>query len=213
VADLNARWTAIASATVDLPARLQDWKNWGEYCPKQGYNDPYLEACAPIVRSTLLVGFAACYRTGGLGCGIQVQGDTVTAAIQHIGHMFEMAGRKPTGSKDLLLAFSRQLKSYQNKDPSSESQVPLPVQLFSNICDNEGASVVPVEQATADIITIMFYFLVLRVGKITCPKSNRARQTDNSASVTPPSGEKRRMDHKFVSWQIRCLPSCWRQTK
>jgi hypothetical protein len=94
--------------------------------------------------------------------------------------MFEMAGhpnpRRPAGGKDLLLAFSRQLKSYRNDDPSSESQIALPVKIFTNICDNEGVSQNALEQATADVITIMFYFL-LRVGEITCPETNKARRT------------------------------------
>jgi hypothetical protein len=95
--------------------------------------------------------------------------------------MLDLAGypdpRKPlNGSNDLLLAFSRQLRSYRNNDPSTESQIALPVKLFQNICDNEGMSTSPLEQATADVITIMFYFL-LRVGEITCPAAHRARRT------------------------------------
>jgi hypothetical protein len=94
--------------------------------------------------------------------------------------MFELAGhpdpRRPAGGKDLSLAFAWQVKSYRNQDPSSESQIALPVKIFTNICDHEGCSANPLEQATADVITIMFYFL-LRVGEITCPESNRARRT------------------------------------
>jgi hypothetical protein len=95
--------------------------------------------------------------------------------------MFDLAGypdpRKPvSGGDDLLLAFSRQLRSYRNTDPSTESQIALPVKIFQNICDNEGRSASPIEQATADVITIMFYFL-LRVGEITCPEANRPRRT------------------------------------
>jgi hypothetical protein len=94
--------------------------------------------------------------------------------------MFDLAGhpdpRKPLGSDDLHLAFSRQLRSYRNQDPSTESQIALPVKLFENICDNEGVSALPLEQATSDVITTMFYFL-LRVGEITCPDTTRARRT------------------------------------
>jgi hypothetical protein len=94
--------------------------------------------------------------------------------------MFELAGhpdpRKPAGGKDLHLAFSRLLRSYQHKDPSTESQIALPVKLFVDIADQEGRSQLPLEQATADVISIMFYFL-LRVGEITCPEHNRASRT------------------------------------
>jgi hypothetical protein len=180
-ADLDAGWTAIANATVDLPARLRDWHHWTKYCENQGHTNPYLPDCSPVERSTLLVGFAARYRTGDLGRGNRVQGNTVATAVRHVGHMFDLAGypdpRRPvTGGDDLLLAFSRQLRSYRNNDPSTESQVALPVKLFQNICDNEGQSNAPVDQATSDVITIMFYFL-LRVGEITCPAANRARRT------------------------------------
>jgi hypothetical protein len=95
--------------------------------------------------------------------------------------MFDLAGypdpRKPvSGGDDLLLAFSQQLRSYRNEDPSTELQIALPVKIFQNICDNEGMSPSPIEQATADVITIMYYFL-LRVGKIMCPAANSARRT------------------------------------
>jgi hypothetical protein len=104
----------------------------------------------------------------------------VASALRHVSHMFELAGhrdpRRPLGGKDLLLAFSWQARSYRNADPLSESQIALPVKLFTNILDNEGASSIPLKQATSDIITIMFYFL-LRIGEITGPQSNRARRT------------------------------------
>jgi hypothetical protein len=166
---------------VDLPARLRDWHHWANYCNNQGHTDPYLPDCSSAERSTLLVGFAARYRTGDLGRGNQVRGDSVATAVRHVGHMFDLAGypdpRKPTnGGDDLLLAFSRQLRSYRNDDPSTQSQIALPVKMFQNICDNEGRSASPLEQATSDVITIMFYFL-LRVGEITCPAANRVRRT------------------------------------
>lgn len=103
-------------------------------------------------------------------------------------------------SPDLLLAVSRQLRSYRNTDPSTESQVALPVKVFQNICDNEGQSEVPVEQATADVITIMFYFL-LRVGEITCPSGNKMRRTvqfrrcDTSFWARGPNGSLVRLPH------------------
>ena len=94
--------------------------------------------------------------------------------------MFELSGRpdprKPVGGQDLHLAFSRQLRSYRHVDPSAESQIALPVKLFANIAETEGTSIIPIEQATADVITIMFYFL-LRVGEITCPEAKKTRRT------------------------------------
>jgi hypothetical protein len=91
-ADLDAGWAAIASATVDLPARLRDWRAWNCYCIRQGHNDPYLQEYSPAERSTLMVGFAAHYCTGSLGRGNQVRGDLVATAMRHVGHMFELAG-------------------------------------------------------------------------------------------------------------------------
>jgi hypothetical protein len=137
--------------------------------------------CSPIERSTMLVGFAARYRTGDLGQGKEVQGDTVATAVRHVGHMFDLAGYpdpcKPvSGGNDLLLAFSQQLRSYRNTSPSTELQIALPVKIFQNICDNEGLSASPIEQATASVNTIMFYFL-LRFCKITCPEANRSCRT------------------------------------
>jgi hypothetical protein len=105
----------------------------------------------------------------------------VATAMRHVGHMLELAGhpdpRRLAGGKDLSIVLSRQLKSYRNEDPSSESQIlALPVKIFTNICDNKGTSPNPLDQAAADITMIMFYFL-LQVGEITCPEGNRARRT------------------------------------
>jgi hypothetical protein len=48
VAALDAGCAAIASATVDFPAWLHDWKMWEQYSRQQGHTSPYLEDCSPM---------------------------------------------------------------------------------------------------------------------------------------------------------------------
>jgi hypothetical protein len=94
--------------------------------------------------------------------------------------MFAMAGhkdpRRPEGGRDLHLVFARLLKAYSNVDPSTVSQIALPVKLFEDIAAVEGASADPLHRATAEVITLMFYYL-LRVGEVTCPAGRNPRRT------------------------------------
>jgi hypothetical protein len=165
---------------VDVPARVRDWQRWTNYCNNQGQEDPFLATRTDAERSAILVGFAARCRSGLFGKGIRIKSATVAAALRNVGQMFELSGwpdpRKPTGGKELHLTITRQLKSYAHEDPSTESQIALPLKIFQDISDHEGMSAIPVEQATSDVITIMFYFL-LRVGEITCPEGTKVRRT------------------------------------
>jgi hypothetical protein len=116
----------------------------------------------------IVVAFATRIRTGQLGRGKQVKTLSVAAAVRHVGQVFELAGhtdpRRPHGGKDLQLAFSGLLKSYENVDPSTVSQLALSVKLFD------------ISQATAGIIVIMCFFL-LRVGEITCSQTRNPKHT------------------------------------
>lgn len=165
---------------MDISARVKDWQLWTTYCHNNGHTDPYLANSPSHTRANLLVAFAARIRTGQLGRGNQVKSATVAVAVRHVGQMFEMAHRpdprRPSGGQDLNLIFSRLLKSYANVDPSTVSQIALPVKIFENIAANEGASPDPLKQAVSDIIIMMFYFL-LRVGEITCSTGRNPRRT------------------------------------
>jgi hypothetical protein len=54
--------------------------------------------------------------------------------------------------------------------------VALPVKVFLDIVEHEGASDDPLEQAIADFVVIAFYFL-LRVGEYTCPSGKKRTRT------------------------------------
>jgi hypothetical protein len=128
----------------------------------------------------MLVGFASRYRTGELGRGHQVRGATVATGVRHVTSVFELTGnadpRRPAGGQDLHLAFARLFSSYRNTDPASRPQIALPVAVFENINAHEGQSDRALERATADTITIAFYFL-LGVGECTAPDRRPSTRT------------------------------------
>jgi hypothetical protein len=76
--------------------------------------------------------------------------------------------RKGLASPELGLAFARLYHSYREEDPAPKPQLALPVSVFQNIMETEGASVDPKQRAMADLVVIAFFFL-LRVGKCTPP--------------------------------------------
>jgi hypothetical protein len=170
----------IESATVDVPARLRDWRLWTDYCAANGYPDPYLAAHTPALRVNVLVAFAARYRTGVLGKGQQVKAGSVTTALRHVGQMYELVGLpdpwRPHGGNDLSLIFAQLLRSYRSDDPPTQSKISLRVKIFENIAAVEGTSTSPLERAIADTITIMFFYL-LRIGEASCPATRQHRRT------------------------------------
>lgn len=179
--DLDAAWSEIDHATVDGPTRATNWNKWSAYCVANNLgSDPYLSTQSPSARFNALVGFAARVRTGSLGRGKQVKADTVATALRHVSQIIMLAGypdpRKQPGSPDLHLALDRLLKSYRNNDDAPRSQLALPVTIFENIAATEGHSSNPLEQATADIIILSFFFL-LRIGETTIPATNRPTRT------------------------------------
>jgi hypothetical protein len=83
---------------------------------------------------------------------------------------------------------SRLYHGYRATDPASQSQVALPVKVFLDIIDNEGASDDPLEQVIADFVIIAFYFL-LRVGNIHVLPATNAPEQCNSGGAMSPSGK------------------------
>jgi hypothetical protein len=180
--DLDLAWGQIADATVDVSARSRAWRLWTTYCEDNGFPDPFLPAQTDTERLNILVAFAARCRTGVWGRGNQIQANTVATTVRYIGQTFELGGypdprhRGNSSGTDLHLAFSRLYHGYRTTDPASQSQIALPVKVFLDIIENEGASTDPLEQAIADFVVIAFYFL-LRVGEYTCPSGNKRTRT------------------------------------
>jgi hypothetical protein len=130
----------------------------------------------------VLVAFAARCRTGVWGHGDQIQANTVATTVRYIGQTFELGGypdprhRGNSSGTDLHLVFSRLYHGYQATDPASQSQVALPVKVFLDIIEHEGAWDDPLEQAIANFVVMAFYFL-LRVREYTCPSGSKRTRT------------------------------------
>jgi hypothetical protein len=174
-ADLAAAWQAIEDGTNDQDARFRNWRLWVDYLSATNQlPDRYLRTKNQPEQLSIVLAFAAKIRLGDLGMGAQVQLGSVSAALCHVGQMFELAGfrdpRKIQGSPELHLAVSRLYRSYKNQDPPPKSQIALPVEVFENIQTHEGTSRSLGLQAVADLITIAFFFL-FRVGEYT-PSGN-----------------------------------------
>jgi hypothetical protein len=77
---------------------------------------------------------------------------------------------------ELGLAFTRLYNSYKNEDPAPRPQLALPISVFQDIMQHEGASIDPKDRAAADLVVIAFFFL-LRVGEYTPPSGMRRTRT------------------------------------
>jgi hypothetical protein len=124
-ADLAAAWQATEDGIVDQDARFRNWRLWVDYLSANQLPDRYLRTKNQPEQLSIVLAFAAKIRSGDLGMGAQVQLGSVSAALCHVGQMFELAGfrdpRKIQGSPELHLAVSRLYRSYKNQDPPPKS--------------------------------------------------------------------------------------------
>jgi hypothetical protein len=177
--DLNAAWAAIGTATVDGDARKTSWDHWSRYA-RQCQIDPWMRYLDKATRQTYLLAFAARFRTGIFGRAVPVGFQSVEKALRHVAQTLLLAGyddpRRTYGAKELDLPFRHLLKSYKDQDPAPKPQLALPVATVERAAAYCQAPHQPLIRATADLVTIAFFFL-LRVGEYTMPRRNVRTRT------------------------------------
>jgi hypothetical protein len=98
-----------------------------------------------------------------------------------VAQTFVLAGyddpRRTYGSKELDLPFRHLLKGYKEADPPPKPQLALPVVTVERAGAYYQAPHAPLTKATADLVTIGFFFL-LRVGEYTMPRRNVRTRTE-----------------------------------
>jgi hypothetical protein len=164
---------------VDDKARLAAWTNWTLYA-RQCCIDPYMRYLTRSLKQTYLLAFAARVRTGIFGNASQVGSQSVEKALRHVAQTLILAGlddpRRTYGAKELDLPFRHLLKSYKDKDPAPKPQLALPVATIERAGAYHQAPNTARTQATADLVTIAFFFL-LGVGEYAMPRLNVQTRT------------------------------------
>jgi hypothetical protein len=177
--DINAAWASIATATVDDRARRTSWANWIAYA-QLCHIDPWMRYYPKSLQQTYLLAFASRVRTGIFGHAVQVGFQSVEKALRHVAQTLILAGfddpRRTYGSKELDLPFRHLLKNYRDQDPAPRPQLALPVTTIERAGAYYQAPNTALTRATADLVTIAFFFL-LRVGEYAMPRRNVRTRT------------------------------------
>jgi hypothetical protein len=164
---------------VDDRSQARNWDYWLEFC-SDARRDPYLLECSKPIQQQLLLGFAARIRRGYYGRGSQVQAQTPETALRHVAQTLVLDGypdpRRSYGNKDLDLPFSRLLRTFKNDDPAPKPQLALPVRAIHCAVDHNNNKGTLLSFATADLLTIAFFFL-LRPGEYTMPTTRTKTRT------------------------------------
>jgi hypothetical protein len=104
----------------------------------------------------------------------------VEKALHHVAQTLVLAGsdnpRRTYGSKELDLPFRHLLKSYKDQDLAPKPQLALPVAMVQRAGAFHQAPNTPLTRATADLVTVAFFFL-LCVGEYAMPKANTRTRT------------------------------------
>jgi len=169
-------WRAIAYGVTDktTKTRKKYWEHWSGYCARFAI-DPFLSNESKLQQIIILAGFAARVRTGTYGHGNQVKVQTVTEALAAISKTIELVGEQSPvyqAPNQYKLPLERLVEGFRREDPPAIPQLAVPVTV-PNECQAfaEGQSD-PGICATADLITIAFYYL-LRVGEYTHPRRTK----------------------------------------
>ena len=176
ISDQVLAWREIAYGVTDktTKTRKKYWEHWSGYCARFAI-DPFLSNESKLQQIIILAGFAARVRTGTYGHGNQVKVQTVTEALAAISKTIELVGEQSPGYQapnQYKLPLERLVEGFRREDPPAIPQLAVPVTV-PNECQAfaEGQSD-PGICATADLITIAFYYL-LRVGEYTHPRRTK----------------------------------------
>ena len=143
------------------------WYSWENFCRLLAL-DPFcsnIEDPIPIFQA-----FAAGYRAGDYApSGRQVRSRTVEDALRAVGQTIALLGPRDPRLTDgkLNLRLRNLLTSYAKEDPPPHRVKPIPLAVLKNIANIAAQPTADAaQQATADMITLGFFFL-LRPGEYT----------------------------------------------
>ena len=148
------------------------WDVWSDFCAQMGFNALLHQYEDPI---PILQVFARLLRTGTLAPSKKpIRKRTVESYLRAIGQTHTALGApdpRQTWSGKTDFRLQRQLAHYQKQDPPPNRVKPLPLQIIRQIMNIALATPTPLHMATADMITIAFFFL-LRPGEYTSTPSD-----------------------------------------
>lgn len=155
--------------------------HWTNYVQPLGL-DPFLQKTPYTTKIQAISGFAGRMRTGYYGQRRQISAPAVTTAITAVGTTIALAtGFNPTrmrGAQDKLVPRLSQMLLGLKEDSPTIKKLPIEVNIpeYISLCSLR-PSATERTKATADLITIAFYYL-LRVGEYTIKGSrNTTKQT------------------------------------
>jgi hypothetical protein len=145
-------------------SRLSTWLLWTKYCATHSI-DPTLSDLDDSI--SFLQVFAQRYRSGSLAPNKKlVRARTVEAALRSIGQTVASLGSpdpRLNTQGNLHYVLQQQLKGYARSDAPASRVQPVPFPLIAYTVTN---AITPLDQATADLAIIGFFFL-LRPGEHT----------------------------------------------
>jgi hypothetical protein len=159
--------------------RIRNWEFWLEYITPFSGVDEMLTGVPDPLRIELLLGFAHRIRWGHYGDGTKVRAGSVQVALRAIGKTFELDGLpNPTYRSEgkYWLKLQRQIEAYRRQDPPPQHKLAVPVSVVNHLVEIGTASKSDKLQASCDMATIAFYFL-LRVGEYTGHRRKEKRRT------------------------------------
>ena len=161
------------------------WAHWCDYTGRC-HTTPNLEGESDLNKAIILTGYAAWVRSGALGNGHEVKVQSVNNALAAVATTLELGGEQSPTYKapgEFLTPIKRCLEGFRRDDDPAIPQLAVPISLCNHIQKNSKLTTYDTVTATADLITIAFYYL-LRVGEYTSPKKVRVNGVWKRATRT-----------------------------
>ena len=148
------------------------WSVWRSFCHELAFDPLLADIASPI---TILQVFAVRYRSGQIAPSHrQVKGRTVEGALRSVGQTIASLGASDprlTQSNQIDFRLQRMLAAYGKADPPPQRVKPLPLAAHRHIVSIAAASNNTRMLASAQMITLAFFFL-LRPGEYTSTTSD-----------------------------------------
>ena len=171
--DFLLAWRAIANGVTHQTSqgRNKYWSKWCSYVSSCNAS-PSLAEKPPLQQAIILTGFDQRVRSGAYGRGDKIKVQSINQALAAITATLELGGQQSPALQsegNYITPLHQQLEGLRREDPPSIPQLAVPVSLVKHITNHHGASSQPIQTATAELISIAFFYL-LRVGEYTTPR-------------------------------------------